>query len=701
MAILGKIRNQGVILILVIALALFAFIIQGVLTSNGQKQSEAIGYVGDIEIGREEFARKVENASRNRGADFSQLQAVNQVWDQEVRDAILEQQIKAAGIDLTDEKIVELVKANYKSNPQFQNEDGSFSESKFSAFVNTINPKIWGDYIKGTTLQAKQDQFFNLVKSGLIATNADGELDYRMENDKRSFTFVNIPYTTIPDSLVEVSKSEIDAYISKHKSQFKVEAQRDIEFVLFEDKASSTDVDAFKQDLNKMLTAQTQRNLTTKEDYTIPAITDAKDLEAYVAINNSDLPYDNSYMLTSKLSESMKPLAALETGQTYGPYMDGEFMKLSIVENKKIINDSVQNRHILVAYAGAERADPSITRDREAAFKVTDSILKVIGQSKEKFDENFKYYQENKEVANGQDIGWVIYSGNAKNYAPEFTEFLFSNDKGSIGMTESDFGYHIIRIDDATAPTEAIKIATVARKVIPSKQTGKDLFTQAIKFQKAAKTEDFKTIANQNNVTLTPVTNLKQLDETLPVIGKNRSIVQWAFNESRSLGDIERFETSKGYVIAKLVRKSKEGNMSSVQASAKVTPILRKDKKAKMIIGKITASDINEIAANQGQNARAASQLTRNSPTIGGIGEEPFVVGTAFGLEQGVTSKPIIGDNGVFVIKVTAIENAPDLQNYASNANNLATQAANQSTNQLVEALKKSAKIEDKRAEFY
>ena len=191
MAVLGKIRNQGVILILVIALALFAFIIQGVLTSNGQKQDDAVGYIGDTEIDRESFARKVENASQNRGANFSQIQAVNSVWDQEVRNAVLAQQIEAAGIKVTDEKVAELVKANYKSNPQFQNEDGSFNESQFKSFVQNIqqvNGAGWNDFITGTATNAQQEQFFNLLKSGLIATNADGEMEYRMENDNRTYS---------------------------------------------------------------------------------------------------------------------------------------------------------------------------------------------------------------------------------------------------------------------------------------------------------------------------------------------------------------------------------------------------------------------------------------------------------------------------------------------------------------------------------
>lgn len=703
MAILGKIRNQGVILILVIALALFAFIIQGVLTSGGQKQADAVGYVGDTEINRESFARKVENASQNRGANFSQVQAVNSVWDAEVRNAILEQQIKASGIRVTDKKVADQVKDAYKTNPQFLNEDGSFSEAKFKTFVDgikTTNPGAWNDYISGTATSAKQELFFNLLKSGLIATNADGEMEYRMENDNRSFSFVNIPYSTISDSAVEVSKSEIESYVNKHKEQFKVDAQRDIEFVLFEDKASPADKDALKTELNKLLTTQTLRNLSTKEDYTVPAITDATDLEGFVA-QNSEEPYNDRYVMVSNLSPNAKAIANVEKGRTYGPYEEGEFLKLSLVEDKKTINDSVQNRHILIAYAGAQRAAASISQTKEEAKATADSIFNLIGQNKSRFDSKFEYFKENKEVANGQDIGWVVYSGNARNFAPGFTKFLYENENGTVGIAESSFGYHIIRIDDVSAPKQAVKLATVAKKVLASKQTGKELFTKTVKFQKSAKSGDFTALAKENAVTTTPVKNLKPLDETLPVVGQNRSIVKWAFNEDRSVGDVERFETSQGYVVVKLNKMSEAGNMSSEEASAKVSPILRKEKKAKMIMDKIKATDVAEIAKNQGQPTKMASTVNRKNPTITGVGEEPLVVGTAFGLAQGATSKPIAGENGVFVIKLTSIETAPDLQNYSANANTLATQAANQSTSKLVEALKKSVEIEDNRSVFY
>jgi peptidylprolyl isomerase/peptidyl-prolyl cis-trans isomerase D len=703
MAVLGKIRSQGLILILVIALALFAFIIQGVLTSSGKSQDDAVGYVGDTEINQASFARQVDNMSRNGGPNMTTVQAVNSVWDQNVRNAILEEQIEAAGIEVTDQEVAERVKDSYRQNPSMINEDGSFSEAKFSTFVNQIqtdNPAGWSDFVESVASSLKQERFFNLIKSGIIGTNAEGEMQYRMANDNRSFSYVYIPYTTIADTTVEVSSGEIQKYINEHESRFKSEAQRSIEFVVFKDEASQADRDEVKTRLNlrKSLDNSTY-NVNTKKTEEIKAFSDADDKQNYVN-KFSDQPYNDMYQVASKLNSATKNAGgSLEVGSVFGPYEDGEFMKLSLVEDKRTIMDSVQNRHILVAYAGAERS--MAMRSKEDAKRVADSILSLIGDTKATYDTKFEYFKENTEIAKGEDLGWTVYTANANRLAEGYRNFLYENDKGTIGIAESSFGYHIISIDDTRSPIDQVKLATIANKVSASKQTSKDLFTKAVKFQQAAETGDFAVLAKDNGVISTPVNKLKPLDESLPGIKKNRSIVKWAFESEREIGDVERFETTEGYVVVKLNAANEAGMMTTQEASATVTPILRKEKKAKLIMDKITKTDLNEIATAQGQSIRNASAVNRKNPTIPGPGEEPMVVGTVFGLEQDATSKPIKGENGIFIVKVTGIEKAADIENYSASARQAATQTANQSTTKLVEALKKSAKIEDNRADFY
>ncbi len=704
MAILGKIRSQGLILILVIALALFAFIIQGLLTSNGASKDATLGVVGDSEIDRIAFSRRVENMMQN-SPNLSTVQAVNSVWNSEVRGAVLKAQIEAAGIDASEEAIKEQISRSFAGEVNFQDQNGQFSEVAMNTYVtnrketdpNWYN-QIWLPAVANIKDQVKQQQFFNLLKSGIIGTQADGELEYRLANDTRTFNFVNVPYTTIADSLVEVSKSEIQNYISNHESEFEVEAQRDVQYVFFEEKASEEDKAKLREDLLKLLYTQEAYNKATKQREDVLGLNDVTDVKEFVNAN-SDIPYSDAFTLVSKLPAGAQVAGTYEAGKSFGPYVDGEYVKISKLEAKKTIMDSVKNRHILVSYNGAQRS--TATRTKEDAEKLADSILNTIGSNKSRYLSKWEYFKDNQELAKGEDLGWTVYSGNASSLAEGYRNFLFENKEGTIGIAESSFGYHIIYIEETKNPLPAIQLATVAKELEASKATRKKLFTNVQKFQQAVNRENFADLAKEYKVTVNPVNSLKILDENLPGLERNRAIVRWVFEENTEVGDVDRFETPTGYVLVQVTKKSEAGMMSPEDASLTVTPILRNKKKAALILDKITASDINEIAKNQNTTVRTAAAVNRKSPMIPGVGEEPVVVGTAFGIAEGATSKPVIGEKGVFVVKVTGIEKAPDLQNYTSDANELAQRTANAATSQLVEALKKSMKITDNRATFY
>jgi len=499
--------------------------------------------------------------------------------------------------------------------------------------------------------------------------------------------------------LVDVSKSEIQSYISDHESEFEVEEQRDLQYVFFEEKASNEDKEKLKSDLIKLLnTREDEYNSVTKQKETIPGLKDVEDVSTFVNAN-SDIPYSDAYTIISKLPAEIQSNGSYGLGQTFGPYVDGEYVKISKVENKKTIMDSVKNRHILVKYAGATRSDA--TRTKEEAQQLADSILATIGSSKSRYLSKWEYFKNNQELAKGEDLGWTVYSGNASNLAEGYRNFLFENKEGTIGIAESSFGFHIIYLEETRKPLTALQLATVAKEVEASKATRKQLFTNVQKFQQAVNNDNFAELAKEYSVSVKPVNSLKVLDENLPGLERNRAIVKWAFDEKTDVGEVDRFETPTGYVLAQLTKKSDAGTMSPEDASLTVTPILRNKKKAALILDKITASDLTEIAKNQNINAKTAAAVNRKNPTIPGVGEEPVVVGTAFGIAQGETSKPVVGEKGVFVVKVTAIEKAPDLQNYTSDANELAQRTANAATSQLVEALKKSMDITDNRATFY
>src|SRR5690606_21802740 len=141
MAVLNKIRQQSVFLIIIIALALFAFVLADVIRNGGmssQKSQNVIATVNGEEISREEFAMQVEAYQRNMGANASAAQAVNQVWDFKLREVVLEEQFDELGIDVGEAQVRRLLRMQLATNPNFVNEAGMFDENRMQEYVANL-----------------------------------------------------------------------------------------------------------------------------------------------------------------------------------------------------------------------------------------------------------------------------------------------------------------------------------------------------------------------------------------------------------------------------------------------------------------------------------------------------------------------------------------------------------------------------------
>ena len=248
---------------------------------------------------------------------------------------------------------------------------------------------------------------------------------------------------------------------------------------------------------------------------------------------------------------------------------------------------------------------------------------------------------------------------------------------------------------------KVIKVATVTRDVEASETTLNTIFSEATTFELDAQKGDFAEVAKAAGLAVKPVNKIGLLDANIPGVGNNRAIVKWGFEEDSEVGDIKRFSTTDGYVVAQLTRKSPKGLMSVAEASPRVTPILRKEKKAAKIKESITATTLPEVASSQGVTVQNATAVTMASPTIPGSGNEPSVVGVAFGKEPGQETGLLVGENGVYKIRVLAVNPAPALDNYASYANQLKTQATPTINTNVLSALKEAAVIEDFRTNFF
>ncbi|MBC9797570.1 peptidylprolyl isomerase [Sinomicrobium weinanense] len=703
MAVLENIRKRSLILILVIGLALFSFVISDLFRNGGGigSNTSSVGEVNGETLPRAEFADEVEYFSRQYGERASTVQVVNQVWERQLRSKLLDQQCEELGINIEKDQIINVVKSNpaFAQDTTFQNEAGVFDDQKFIEFIADLrlnNPAAyeqWKLQEDALIKSAMEQTYLNLIKAGVGATQKEGELAYKLENDKVDIKYVKVPYSTVADSLVTVSTSEVQKYIDGHKEEYKDEASRDIQYVYFAEKPSEEDETEIREGVAGLLDNRVEYNNTTEKNDTVPGFRTTTDVEGFVNAN-SDIKFDSTYVAKASLPASVADtLFNLGAGEVYGPYKDNGYYKLSRMLNRKA-NGSAKASHILIQYVGSARANPDVTRSKEEAGAKAKEVLAEVQKSDADFAALARENSDGPTGPRGGDLGYFT----AGQMAKPFNDFVFANPTGKIGMVETDFGFHVIKVEDKR---DVVQIATIAREIEPSEKTMNDLFTEATKFEMEATDGNFTEVAKEKSLQIRPVKNLKAMDEQLIGIGNQRSVVQWAFKDETEDGDIKRFDVASGYIIAQLTNKRKKGVAKAKDVSAVVTPIIRKQKKARWIEENSNTSSLEEFAKSNKVNVASATGVNMKSPSISGAGREPKVVGAAFALEEGVTSGVIEGRDGAYMVRVTKKTNASPLDNYGTYANTLKSTNRSSADVRVFNALKESADIEDNRAMFY
>ena len=707
MAILNSIRKRGVFLIIIIALALFSFILADVIRNGGFSSEKSLTTVATINgetLTRDIFMKQVELTQRNLGENGTTAQAMNMVWDRELRNVLQQQQYDALGLTAQKQQLEESLRMGLASNPTFQDADGVFSALKVQEYIANVkatNPTAyqqWLDYENNLKSGALQTTYYNMIKAGMRSTLSEGEQEYHYQNDKINMQYVYVPFTSIPDTDVSVTDSEIEAYIKKNAADYEQTPQVDVQFVSFSEAPSDEDIADAETAITSLLKDREVYNSNIKATEILKGLENTQDYQNFIN-DNSDVPFQDRYFFKSDIPEAIaEDLFATPLNGIYGPYKLGNNNNISKVIGITQMPDSVQSRHILIRYQGSFRASDAITRSKEDAKSIADSITRVLKRNKNKFEALAKTLSDDKSNSDtGGDLGYV---GPGK-MTKEFNDFIFDNKTGVLGVVETEFGFHVVEVQEQKNKQKAMKFATLSKEIEASEKTLNEVFANASRFELAAQKGDFSQIAKEQELALKPVNKIGALDATIPGVGNNRSIVNWAFEEDVSVGDVKRFSILDGYVVVQLTRKSPKGLMSIAEASSLVMPKLRNAYKAKQIMATISGDDLNAIASSQGITVQNATAITMAAPTIPGAGAEPEVVGAAFAKAAGETTSLIAGEKGVFKVRVTAVNNAPVLENYASYANQLNSAATPAVNTKVYQALKNAAEIEDNRANFF
>lgn len=701
MAILSKIRQRSILLVLIIALALFSFVLADVIKSGGfSGGSNNIGSINGTKFEQQEFMNKVANVEKQQQG-ISGTQALNSVWEQEVRKALLSEQYDKIGLLLGKEQLMAVIKNDpqLSQSPQFLNAAGKFDEKKFAEYINSLqsapDQTQWNQW-KAYEIQiedfAKEQMYNTLIKSSVYTTKAEGKLKYERDNNKVDFDYVALAFSTVSDDQVKVTDDEIMAYMKKSPKKFKSDNTRSIEYVLVDNKPSASDEAAMKSKIDAFVNGKIDFKNGVND--TVSSFKSATNLASYVN-KYSDIKFDSTYVAKKDINPQFaEQIYGLAPGQVFGPYTDNGYSKLTRVAGRKS-GATAKVSHILIAYKGAMQAAPSVKLTKEEAKAKANLLLAQVNANPASIG---MLAMTNSDDQGSKQNGGVYDNVAPKQMVKPFDDFLFDNPVGKTGVVETDFGFHVMKVE---GKNDAVLLATVALKVQPSEQTEDANYNKALKVESDATTSGLEKAAKTAGLKIAPVTSVKSYDENVANLGLQRQIVIWAFNEDTKINDVKRFDiVNQGFAIVKLKSKNDDGLLPLELAKQSVEPLIKNEKKAAILKKKMTGTTLEAISKSTGSTISPAIGASMASPVIPNLGYEPKVVGAAIGLNSGKTSKVIEGNSGLFMVRTKTLTKAPAVKDYKTQIDQLNQQAKGSASYRIVQSLKDKADIVDNRGKF-
>lgn len=665
MAILQTLREKaGVFVAGAIGLSLLIFVISDFFGSNTSQRRKARKYyelarIDGESISYQDFETKVQDlmeiykmsGSTEINEEMSQSLR-EQVWQQLLSEKLMSKTYRKTGLAVSPDEVETLV---FGDNPHpivrqlfTDPQTGQFNKSFLVNFLKATETdeatkKYWlffEDQIINDRLNTK---LVNLMSKGLYVTKTQSEYEASLLKNTVNFSYVARNFSAVPDSSVTVTSDEIRDYYDGHKESYKRKAQRDMEYIVFDIVPSESDMKEAE-----LWATNEKRNFA-----------EATDIPQYINLT-ADTRYTGAYKTLSQLPDTLKAFAkAGDKSAVFGPYFEDGSYKLARIVDIAERPDSVRAAHILLA--------PKANRNMNKAKREADSLMNLIRSG---IDFNLLAMANSDDQGSAQvggDLGWF---SEGMMVAP-FNNACFSGKKGDLVTVETNFGLHIIKIIDQSSRVRKYDMGIVDRKVIPSNATTQKIYAEASQFAGTNDTyEKFNKAVAEGNLNKKLAMNVTPEQKDLPGLTQARVLVMSLFQHAEQ-GSIVLdnssqavFELPDMYVIAYCTKVQEEGIAPVESVAPEIKFLLAKKKKAEMISNEMKkmASEkktIYDIAANYNTGVQEATGISFRSYSVAGAGIEPGLIAAASASEAGVLSKPVTGNNGVYMFVVNTVTPSP------------------------------------------
>ncbi len=714
MQIIQSIRDRGaVIVIIVIALSLIGFILMDANSGTGKmfggSNSSVLGQVNGSAIEGAEFDKKVKQMEAQYGGGSvtgSELNRLRQgVWDQVVAEKLLISEASKLGISFSPDELTNTIYSDDAPQVLKQNftdpKTGKYDVEKVKEWWKQMKKQkpedranVNAQLIEPMRLSAIYTKYNSMISAGAYYPSWMQEKEAADNNTFANISYTYIPYNVISDSAVKVTDADISEYVNKRKAMYtQDEPTRLVSYVAFNANSNAADSNKTRDAVQ-----------TLKQAFSADS-----SAQAFVNRNASTMPFYDGYTLKSKMQMAMKDtIASLAKGSVFGPYLDGNSYVMARMIDMRTMPDSIKCRHILVKIADAQGE----VRPDSVARKLIDSIRTAIAGGAD-FNEMVKKYSD--DGGSKETKGEYKFSSTSQLvdsfyrtvfYEPTGTKKIV---KGESGGQQGYLGYHYIEVLEQWKQETAYKVAYMAKEISPSEETINMANVQATKLAGSARNlkqlEDY--LSKNGLQKVSSQAPLKENDFSLGSLQNARELIRWANGAKEGEVSPESFNIDNQFVVAVVEKIQKAGTPDAATARTMAEPEVRNRKKAAEIIKKIPAGSTVEAAAaaysRQPAQTGADSSLTFSSYIIKEVGNEPKVIGAAFNKEhQSKPSAPIIGNTGVFVVKVNSYgTKAADSPEMAEQQRKMRIQSMKQQAGGWFDGLKKLATIKDDRSKFF
>jgi len=699
MGIMGFLRERmGKILAFFIGFALLAFIIGEVVRSGGsffRDDRNLLGEVAGEKIAYDDFNKKVDQNS----AQFKQQSGQNNLspqilsyvqettWNQMIAQKLLQKEIDKLGLVVGDNETQSMVSGS-NPNPQIVQtfgdpKTGQLDRTKLNNFLNqlpTLSAEIkqqWHDFVEQMIDAKASEKYITLVTNGLYVNTLEAKDDYENKSKLANFKYVAVNYSSIPDNKVTVADEDYQDYYNENKASFKnPQETRTFDYVSFSAAPSKDDSAAIKKQAEKMVVdfkASTNDSL-------------------FVQINaetKTPITFQHKGRLDPKIDSIMFSAA---NGFVYGPYLSNGSYKIAKLVDSRVEPDSVSARHILID-------DKTIGVDK--AIAKADSLKKLVEGGKPFADLAGFYSIDKNSAVKGGEVGFFARGGMV---AP-FEDAVFNGKKGDLKTVTTQYGVHLIQIGDSKGSSKVVKVAIVDVPLKASSTTQTIVYSKAQGFLGSLTKDNFDDQVKKADLIKKTAPDVNGTAASVQGVESAREIVRWAFTAEKGDFTDKVYITGDQYIVAHLVQIKPKGILALDLVKKQIEPLVINRVKGKLLTDKFNqalggSNNIDQVAQKTGNKVVPVQNIVFANPVIPGASTEYKLIGSIFGSRPNKISKPVEGQQSVYVFVVDSYINPAPLTNTVREKQQIG-QALQQRADQLIfDALKDKANVKDYRSKF-